>query len=186
MITLKELKIRVLKMIEEYIGSEMSDDSDIENKFPVFINQGIKKILQVKPIIKFCTLPFSDAERFGAFLLFRCPDDLYQLRSVSAGDGDVYWHTADGNTNYIKTKDSFSGDIFIEYAAFHEEISSDSPSDTVIGLTSDCLPILENFVACALTVDSPDINGYFDSEYKGGLQNLKEAITDRLVQIIDI
>lgn len=86
----------------------------------------------------------------------------------------------------IKPGEDFSGDIFIEYSAFHEEISSDSHSDTVIELTSDCLPILENFVSCALTVDSPDINGYFDSEYKSGLQNLKEARTDRLVQVIDI
>ena len=186
--SLKELYIRVCKLIEEYTGTNITDDEDIRSKLPVLTNQGIKKILQVKPILKFAELEYGSASSFGAYFLFPCPDDMYKLRNVDTG-GAEYWQTANGNKNYIKVRGGYYRSIFIEYEAFHTEINAETPIDAadneqiIIELTAECFPVLENFVCAGLTTDSPEMYGHFFAEYQSGLQSLTEGRQKRLIQI---
>jgi len=183
-ITLGELYNRVCKLIEEYSGNEVTitDDEDIRLKLPIVANQGIKKILQAKPILKFCKLPLVDnegnalIEDFANFKLYKLPDDLFQLTEVHIEA--QYWTTGNGDDNYLKTK--FDGEIPIEYNAFHKEIMSDSPLDTEIELTQECLQILEHYVCAGVSLDSPDTYAYFYGEYQNGLVNLSPKRSNRL------
>ena len=173
-ITLKELFERVCKMIEEYEPNSpvLTSDEEIMAKLPIAANQGIKKIYKVKPIPRKAILRREDAEEFGELLLYPMPTDMYRLRNVDTC-GVKYNQMADGNNNFISIRNTFEGDIFIQYDAFHAEIFAKSPIDTtMIELTQECLLVLEHYVAAQLTADNPEFYAHFFTEYQNGLKNL--------------
>lgn len=181
MITLKELWIRCCTLIEEKSenSTNITDDEDIRAKLPIFTNQGIKAILQVKPILKFATLPGSEAELFGEYKLYKLPSDLYQLKKVHIDER--FSQLANGNDDYIKIRKGYVGDISIEYSAFHEEIMADSPTTTKIMLTPDAISALEFFVCKGLILDDKEMFSYFFSAYNSAIESMSPHRSDKLI-----
>ena len=185
-VTIQEFYTRVVKLIEEFTGStsNVTDDEDIKNKLPILTNQGIKKLLQVKPIIRFATLKYADSIASGAGRLYPLPDDLYQLKRVYTDT--KYLQTADGRKNYLLVRAPIINEnIDVEYSAFHAEINADTPEGTFIELTSECIAVLENYVAAGLTIDTNEMYANFYSEYQSGMQNLQKSRSSNVAQFYD-
>ncbi|MCL2739574.1 MAG: hypothetical protein FWE47_00040 [Oscillospiraceae bacterium] len=192
MTNLKDFYIKVCRLIEEWTNdNQITDDEDIRAKLPVLTMQGITKILQVKPIVKFAILPATEASEQMNFSLFELPEDLYQIRVVMPKHID-YRLVGDGNNNYLRYENSADlQDVYIEYEAFHPTISITTPiaadenKNFIIELTDDCIPILENFVAMGLTIESSELYGHFFEQYQSGMANLTNSRSKKLVEFMN-
>lgn len=192
MTSARDIYMNVCKLIEEYTGSSnISDDEDIRWKLPIVLNQGIKRILQVKPIERFTILrPEDDDEHLG-ILIYRLPADLYRLRVVIP-DGLDYRLIPNGNENFLEVSNHHSETpIRVEYISFHAEadtsiaIDSIENSNFIIELTPECIPVLENFMAMSLTTDTSEMYGNFFEQFNSGMANLARSRSERLVEFMN-
>ena len=167
--TLKEMKKKVLAMIEEYVDTEkMTSDQDIELKLHDTINQIMYELVRMRKLPDYVTLEVNEGD------LIRFEDvasasgyEVYQLDRVR---GTVFEYRANGTIIKV-LKD---GILEIDYYKYPEKITDKTSGSYEFELPEDLLEIMPYGVAGDLlkTDVSTEYGAIFSKRYDEMLQKL--------------
>ena len=154
--TLKELKQKVLVLIEEYAPNEESKkltaDDDIDNKMNDVINQIMFEICRMRKIAKYIELEVSAGELIDFDRLeAECGYAIYQIKSISGID---YEPKADGTIFKVLESGTAEIDVFV----YPEAITSKTKDTYEFELTPDVLEIMPYGIAADLLVTDVSSN----------------------------
>lgn len=146
--TLKELKQKVLVLIEEYApdseGKRLTADTDIDNKMNDVINQIMFELCRVKKLPKYIVMDVTAGDLIDFDALAReCGYDIYQVKLVT---GVGYETRADGTI--LKMLDS--GTAEIDVFVYPEAITSKTKDSYEFELSADVLEIMPYGIAADL------------------------------------
>lgn len=144
--TLKELKQKVLVLIEEYDpdSDTLTADNDIENKMNDVINQIMFEICRVKKIPKYIAMDVSAGDQIDFEALeAECGYAIYQVKRVT---GVEYEERADGTI--LKMLES--GKAEIDVYVYPEAITSKTKDSYEFELTADVLEVMPYGIAADL------------------------------------
>lgn len=146
--TLKELKQKVLVLIEEYMpdeeGKRLTADDDIHNKMNDVINQNMYEICRMRKIPKYIEMEVSAGDLLDfAALESECGYEIYQIKYVT---GVGYEPRADGTILKILDSGTAEIDVFV----YPEAITSKTKDSYEFELTPDALEILPYGIAADL------------------------------------
>lgn len=146
--TLKELKQKVLVLIEEYTPDEESKrltaDDDIENKMNDVINQIMYEICRMRKLPKYIEMEVTAGELIDFERLeSECGYAIYQIKLVSGVD---YESKADGTILKILESGTAEIDVFV----YPEAITSKTKDNYEFELTPDALEIMPYGIAADL------------------------------------
>lgn len=186
--TLKELKRKVLVLIEEYLpdeeGKRLTADDDIENKMNDVINQIMYEICRMRKIPKYIEMDVSEGDLIDFERLeTECGYAIYQIKLVSGVD---YEPKADGTIIKILESGTAEIDVFI----YPEAITSKTKDSYEFELTPDVLEIMPYGIAADLLATDVSSNYQeFRQRYETMLSRLdprNQMNTVRIVGGIDI
>lgn len=163
--TLEEVMIQILTLIEEYDAKNMttfSDDEDISNKIMHSIDNIQVELAQIRRIKAKKTYDLSETNEFTL------PDDLFKIDKVKECDFEVL-----GNTIVFDPK--YTGEVTLYYDKYPEKIDDDTDTDTVLELSRDALEALVYGVASAIL--KADISSNY-SVYEYKYQELKQQLNN--------
>jgi hypothetical protein len=169
--TLKELKQKVLGLIEEYAPDEetkrLTADDDIENKMNDVINQVMYEICRMKKLPKFIEMEVNKGDLIDfAMLETECGYEIYQIRLVSGVDYDL---KADGTILKMLESGTAEIDVFV----YPEAITSKTKDSYEFELTTDVLEIMPYGIAAdLLATDVTGINKEFRERFETMLSRL--------------
>lgn len=145
---LKELKKKVLVLIEEYDpdndGSRFTADDDIDNKMNDVVNQIMYEICRIKKLPKYIEMDVNAGDLIDfAALETECGYEIYQVKRIKGVD---YEEKADG-TIYKMLE---SGTAEIDVYVYPEAITSKTKDTYEFELTPDVLEIMPYGIAADL------------------------------------
>lgn len=172
--TLHEMKLKVLSMIEEVNPSSelLTDDPDISAKLNDVINQILFEMARIKKIPKYVEVAVRD----GDLLTFETLEMLighpvYQLRMVGGVKHDI---KADGTV--IKIRES--GTAEIEVYVYPERITADTLDDRYeFEVSEDVLEVMPYGIAADLL--KSDVSAEYGSVYATRYEQLKQLLDPR-------
>lgn len=146
--TLKELKQKVLVLIEEYApdsdGKRLTMDDDINNKMNDVINQIMYEICRMRKLPKYIEMDVSEGDLIDfATLEAECGYEIYQISVVSGVDYDL---KADGTILKMLENGTAEIDVFV----YPEAITSKTKDTYEFELTPDVLEIMPYGIAADL------------------------------------
>lgn len=146
--TLKELKQKVLVLIEEYMPDEESKrltaDTDIDSKMNDVINQIMYEICRMKKIPKYIALAVTAGDLIDFEMLeSECGYAIYQIKCVS---GVLCEPRADGTIWKVLESGTAEIDVFV----YPEAITSKTKDSYEFELTPDVLEIMPYGIAADL------------------------------------
>lgn len=146
--TLKELKQKVLVLIEEYApdsdGKRLTMDDDINNKMNDVINQIMYEICRVRKLPKYIEMDVSEGDLIDfATLEAECGYEIYQISVVRGVDYDL---KADGTILKMLENGTAEIDVFV----YPEAITSKTKDTYEFELTPDVLEIMPYGIAADL------------------------------------
>ena len=146
--TLKELKQKVLVLIEEYApgedGKKLTADDDIDNKMNDVINQIMYELCRMKKLPKYIEMYVKAGELIDfAKLESECGYEIYQIGVVSGVD---YEPRAEGTILKVLESGTAEIDVFV----YPEAITSKTKDTYEFELTPDVLEIMPYGVAADL------------------------------------
>ena len=168
--TLKEMKEKVLGMIEELNPNSklLTDDPDIATKFNDVTNQVMYELARMKKIPKYVEMKvtagqvvdFADIEKV-------CGYEVYQIGSVS---GVAFVPRASGTVLKILQSGTAEMDIFV----YPERINSKTGDSYEFELSADALEIMPFGIAGDLLKSdvSTEYGAIYSKEYENKLQRL--------------
>lgn len=167
--TLKELKQKVLVLIEEYAPDEAkyTADDDIAAKMTSVINQIMFEICRVKRIPKFIEMNVTAGDVLDFDILeSECGYAIYQVQMISGvnyetrGDGTVFKILEDGKAEI---------DVFV----YPENITEKTKDNYELELTQDVLEVMPYGIAAdLLTTDVSSNYKEFRNRYEQMLMRL--------------
>ena len=171
--TLKEMKVKVLSLIEELNtkSEKLTDDPDISGKLNEVINQIQFELVRHKKLAKYIefavtagsTLTFEDLEREIGY-------EVYQLNCI----GGVS-HTLKANGTVIKVLES--GTIEVDCFVYPERITSETKDSYEFELSQDVLEIMPYGVAADLL--KSDISAEYGSVYATRYETMLQRLDPR-------
>jgi hypothetical protein len=169
--TLKEMKVKVLGLIEELNpdNEALTDDPDIETKINEVVNQVMFELARMKKIPKYVEMEVSAGDQITfADIEAAVGNEIYQLGSVM---GVLYAPKANGTVLKILESGTAEIDCFV----YPERITADT-KDTAyeFELSPDCLEIMPYGVAGDLLKSdvSADYGTIYTNTYERMLQRL--------------
>ena len=146
--TLKELKQKVLVLIEEYApdsdGKRLTMDDDINNKMNEVTNQIMYEICRMRKLPKYIEMDVSEGDLIDfATLEAECGYEIYQISVVSGVDYDL---KADGTILKMLENGTAEIDVFV----YPEAITSKTKDTYEFELTPDVLEIMPYGIAADL------------------------------------
>lgn len=167
--TLKELKQKVLVLIEEYDpdSETLTADDDIENKMNDVINQIMFEICRIKKIPKFIEMEVSEGDRIDFEALeAECGYVVYQVSRVT---GVEYETRGDGTILKMLESGKAEIDVFV----YPEAITSKTKDSYEFELTADVLEVMPYGIAAdLLATDVTGMNKEFKQRYETMLTRL--------------
>lgn len=171
--TLKEMKTKVLALIEELNPEHeaLTEDPDIALKINEVINQIMIELSCIKKIPKYVELAVNE----GDILKFsdieeECEYEVYQVKCIQ---GVAYDTKADGTVYKIRESGTAEIDVFV----FPERITSKTKDGYEFELTSDVLEIMPYGVAADLL--KSDVSADFGSVYAKRFEEMKQNLDPR-------
>lgn len=171
--TLKEMKMKVLALIEELSTNrtELTEDPDIALKINDVINQIMFELVRIKKIPKYVemavnngdVIEFSDIEK-------ECGYEVYQVALV----GGVYNEPKANGTVY---KIRESGTAEIDCFVYPERITSKTKDSYEFEVTADVLEIMPYGVAADLL--KSDVSAEYGAIYAQRYENMKQMLDPR-------
>lgn len=171
--TLKEMKIKVLGLIEELNAKNenLTDDPDISTKLNEVINQIQFELVRIKKLAKYlefavtegATLTFEDLEREIGY-------EVYQLNCVSGVN-----HSLKANGTVIKVLES--GMLEVDCFVYPERITTDTKDSYEFELSQDVLEIMPYGVAADLL--KSDISSEYGSVYATRYESMLQRLDPR-------
>lgn len=168
--TLKEMKAKVLGMIEEVNpdSAELTDDPDIAAKFNDVTNQIMFELARMKKIPKYVEMEVNDGDTITfEDLETEVGYEIYQLGTVG-GVNHVF--KADGTILKIKE----SGTAEIDCYVYPERITKDTKDDYEFELSPDVLEVMPYGIAGDLLKSdiSSEYGSVYSTRYEAMLQRL--------------
>ena len=135
--TLEEMKIKVLTMIEEYDedADELTNDEDIASKFNSVVNQIQNELTRFKKIPAYKVLSVKAGEEVK---LNTIDTSIYQLKTIKEVDYDIF------DDLIIFNED---GDAKVFYYKYPTKIDSNTDNSYTFELSTDLLEIMPYGVA---------------------------------------
>lgn len=171
--TLKEMKIKVLGLIEELNtdNAKLTDDPDISTKLNEVINQIMFELVRIKKLAKYkefaategAALTFEDLEREIGY-------EVYQLNCVSGVN-----HSLKANGTVIKVLES--GTLEVDCFVYPERITTDTKDSYEFELSQDVLEIMPYGVAADLL--KSDISSEYGSVYATRYESMLQRLDPR-------
>ena len=173
MTTYKEMKQKVLSLIEEYNPDSeyLTDDPDIAAKFYAVTNQVMYELARLKKIPKYVEMDVSK----GDLIEFEnieeeCGYEVYQLSMVS---GVNYIPKANGTVLKILESGTAEIDVFV----YPEKITAKTKDNYEFELSADVLEIMPYGIAADLL--KSDISTEYGSIYASHFENLLNQLDTR-------
>lgn len=167
--TLKEMKEKVLRMIEEINPQSevLTDDLDIEAKINDIINQVMFEVSRMKkiPDYKEVEVATGDLIRFEDIA-----DNVYQLNTVRGIDYEL---KADGTI----IKALSDGLMEVDYFRYPKAITSDTADDYEFELSQDALEIMPYGVASDLL--KSDVSANYGQVYSQRYETMLQRLDSR-------
>lgn len=164
--TLKEMKEKTLRLIEEISDNEvLTDDPDIAEKINDVINQIQFELSRIK---KIPTKMFYTVEDYK---ILEMPDEMYQLhRIIGCEDFDIIGKE-------IVFGDEFEGDVTIYYYKYPERITKKTKDSYTFELSDDVLEIMPYGVAADLL--KSDVSNSYGNIYAQRYEKMKQELDYR-------
>ena len=168
--TLKEMKMKVLGLIEELNpkSSLLTDDPDIATKINDVINQIMFELARIKKIPKYVEMKVSKGDMLNfADIEKECGYEIYQISLVAGVD---YSPKANGTILKILEDGTAEIDVFV----FPEKITSKTSDSYEFELSADALEIMPYGVAGDLLKSdvSTEYGAIYAQRYELMLQRL--------------
>lgn len=168
--TLKEMKVKVLSLIEELNleNTTLTDDPDISAKINEVINQIQFELVRIKKLAKYVEFPVTK----GSLLTY---EDLerevgYEIFQINCVGGVNHLIKADGTV--IKVLES--GTLELDCYVYPERITAETKDSYEFELSSDVLEIMPYGVASDLLKSdiSSEYGAVYATRYESMLQRL--------------
>lgn len=166
--TLKEMKIKVFKLIEEASSdkSKLTDDDDFNSKINDVINQIMLELIRYKKIPMYDTLKVKKGEEIN---LQEDLDDFFQLNKILGVDYDI-------EDVFVRFNEEGTAQIY--YYKFPREITSDTKdTDYKFELSADLLSIMPYGVAGDIL--KSDVSNNYGSVYANRYRELLQGLDPR-------
>jgi hypothetical protein len=169
--TLKELKQKVLVLIEEYSPDsegKLTKDEDIDGKMNAVINQIMYEICRLKKIPKYIEMDVTAGDLIDfATLESECGYEIFQVKRVM---GVNYDERADGTLLKMLESGTAEIDVFV----YPEAITAKTKDSYEFELTPDVLEIMPYGVAADLLATDVSSNyKEFKERYESMLMRLE-------------
>ena len=171
--TLKEMKTKVLALIEELNpnSATLTDDPDIEAKINSVINQIMYELCRLKKIPKYTEMEvtkgdiieFADIEKAGGY-------EVYQVSNVSGVE-----FADKANCTVFKILES--GTAEIDYFIFPERITDKTKDNYEFELSADVLEIMPYGIAADLL--KSDVSAEYGTIYAKRYEEMKQLLDPR-------
>ena len=171
--TLKELKTKVLALIEELNADSalLTDDPDIALKINDVTNQILFELARIKKIPKYFEMEVSKGDLIDFSALEKeCGYAVYQIGNVS---GVNYVPKANGTVLKILEDGTAEVDIFV----YPERITSTTKDNFELELSADALEIAPYGIASDLL--KSDISAEYGSVYGTRYESMKQLLDPR-------
>lgn len=172
--TLHEMKLKVLSMIEEVNPSSelLTDDPDISAKLNDVINQILFEMARIKKIPKYTEIPVNDGDLLTFETLeMQVGHPIYQLCMVGGVKHDI---KAGGTV--IKIRES--GTAEIEVYVYPERITSATKDDRYeFEVSEDVLEVMPYGIAADLL--KSDVSAEYGSVYAARYEQMKQLLDPR-------
>lgn len=168
--TLKELKIKVLTMIEEYApeNGKLTEDPDIAAKFPSVTNQVMYELARFKKIPKYKEIQVSKGQLLDFAALEK--EFGYEIYQVALVEGPMYILKGDGTVYKFLEDGTAEVDVYV----YPERITEQTKDDYEFELSPDAMEILPYGVAGDLLKSdvSAEYGNVYANRYEQMLQRL--------------
>lgn len=171
--TLKELKLKTLALIEELnINSDKyTDDPDIAAKYNYVANQVLFELARIKKIPKYVELEVTEGDLIGfAEVANACGYEIYQISNVY---GVLYRPKANGTVFKILESGTAEIDCFV----YPETITDTTKDNVELELSADALEIAPYGIAADLL--KSDVSAEYGSIYASRYEQLKQMLDPR-------
>lgn len=171
--TLKEMKMKVLGMIEELNAEStlLTEDPDIATKINDVINQILFELSRIKKIPKYIEMEVSKGDLIEFDDIEKeCGYEIYQLYNVSGVD---YVPKANGTILKILTDGTAEIDVFV----YPERITDKTQDNYEFELSADALEIMPYGVAADLL--KSDVSSEYGAVYATRYESMKQELDPR-------
>ena len=172
--TLKDMKVKVLGMIEELNPNSelLTDDPDIATKFNEVTNQVLFELARMKKIPKFVKLEVNEGDVIEfADIEKVCGYEIYQINLVSGVD---YVSRANGTVLEIEESGTAKIDVFV----YPERITATTKDKAYeFELSNDALEVMPYGIAADLL--KSDISAGYGNVYANRYENMKRELDPR-------
>ena len=171
--TLKEMKMKVLGLIEELNPDSdlLTDDPDISAKMNAVINQIMFELARIKKIPKFVEMEVSkgDTVEFSR-IEGKCGYEIYQIGLVS---GVGYVPRANGTVLKILESGRLEMDVFV----YPERITDNTKDNYEFELSADALEVMPYGIAADLL--KSDVSAEYGSVYAARYESMLQRLDTR-------
>ena len=171
--TLKEMKMKVLALIEELNPNHnlLTDDPDIATKINYVINQIMMELVRLKKFPKYVEMEVKEGDKIDfATLEKECGYEVYQISLVS---GVKTAPKAMGTVHKVLE----SGTAEIEFFAFPEQLTSTTKDSYEFELSADVLEIMPYGIAADLL--KSDVSTEYGTIYAQRYESMKQVLDPR-------
>ena len=165
--TLKEMKQKTLKLIEEISDdtTRYTDDPDIDKKINDVINQIQFELARIKKIPEKTQIEIDENKTYIM------DDEVYQIYKVTGCP------TFDIMGKEVVFPDDFSGEVTIYYYKYPEQITSTTSDSYTFELSDDALEIMPYGVAGDLL--KSDVSNAYGNIYFQRYEQMKQQLDPR-------
>ena len=168
--TLKEMKYKTLKLIEEVSSdiTKYTDDPDIDLKINDVINQIQYELARIKKIPAKMEYEVEDEDT----RIFTMTDDMYQIYRITGSDNGF-----DIIGKEVIFPDDFTGTVNIYYYKYPERIKSNTNENYQFELSDEVLEIMPYGVAGDIL--KSDVSNAYGNIYSQRYESMKQQLDPR-------
>ena len=171
--TLKEMKTKVLALIEELNADNplLTDDPDIQAKINSVINQILFELARIKKIPKYVEMEVNKGDRIEfADIEKECGYEIYQISNIC---GVGYEPKANGTIFKILEGGTAELDVYV----YPERITDKTTDNYEFELSADALEIMPYGIAADLL--KSDVSAEYGNIYATRYESLKQLLDPR-------
>ena len=171
--TLKEMKMKVLALIEELNADSilLTDDPDIATKINYVTNQILFELARIKKIPKYIEMQVFEGDKIDfSDLESECGYEVFQLKLVS---GVNHIFRADGTVIKILEDGTAEIDVYV----YPEKITEKTKDSYEFELSADALEIMPYGIAADLL--KSDVSAEYGTIYATRYESMKQLLDPR-------
>lgn len=171
--TLKEMKMKVLALIEELNPNHnlLTEDPDIATKINYVINQIMLELVRLKKMPKYVEMEVTEGDKIDfATLEQACGYEVYQIKRIRGVKTD---EKADGTVHKVLESGTAEVDLYV----FPESITATTKDSYEFELSADLLEIMPYGIAADLL--KSDVSTEYGTIYAQRYESMKQMLDPR-------